>query len=96
MKNYSAILEMYRANRGTYNTLKPTEEEKTKLSEIVNLENKLLKELHNSPHLIKLYNNIDEAVVELNILNNESTYIEGFRFGFLIALDVFMDIKFKN
>ena len=92
MINYSAILEMYHANRGSHDKLKPTTQEKSKLSEIVTLENELLKKLNN-PDLIKLYYDIDEASVELNILNNESAYVEGFRFGFLMALDVFMGIK---
>ena len=42
---------------------------------------------------INLYKKLDDAVTELNALNIENSYVEGFRFGVLMAIDVLIGRK---
>ncbi len=93
MKNYSAILEMYYGNRGSYDTLKPTKEEKIKLNKICSIEKEFLTTLTSNKNAINLYKKLDDAVTELNALNIENSYVEGFRFGVLMAIDVLIGKK---
>ena len=89
MKNYSAILEMYLGNRGSYDSIKPTKLEMDKLDKIVSLENEFIDKLGVNSELKVLYNNLDDKISELNVLSIENAFCEGFRFGFLMAIDVF-------
>lgn len=89
MKNYSAILEMHLGNRGSYDSIKPTKLEMDKLEKIVSLENEFIDKLGVNSELKVLYNNLDDKISELNVLSIENAFCEGFRFGFLMAIDVF-------
>lgn len=89
MKNYSAILEMYLGNRGGYDSIKPTKLEMDKLDEITLLENEFINEFGANSKLKILYHNLDDKISQLNVLGIENAFCEGFRFGFLMAIDVF-------
>ncbi|MBQ8427316.1 MAG: hypothetical protein IJX16_06130 [Clostridia bacterium] len=49
----------------------------------------LLKKLSQKPELLQIYKKLDSALGELTIIENEHYYVEGFRFGFLMAMDIF-------
>ena len=89
MKKYSAIKDMYYGNRGGLDTIKIKNEEMLVLDFINESEELLLKKLSQNPELLQIYKKLDDAIGELNLIENEQHYIEGFRFGFLMAMDVF-------
>ncbi len=89
MKKYSAIKDMYYGNRGVNETIKIENEEKLVLSAIIKNEELLFKKLSQKPKILKIYKKLENAIGELTLIENERYYIEGFRFGFLMAMDVF-------
>ena len=88
MGKYSAIKEMFYGNRGNHESMILSKEEREVSNEAGELESALLNELKKTPDLIKLYEKLRDRELETCALNLESTYSEGFRFGFLMALDV--------
>ena len=88
MKNYSAISEMYYGNRGSHEDIKLNAEEKESLTKIVEIENEFVKDIKDNEKLSGAYNQLSNEQSNLNGLIMESAYKEGFRFGFLMALDV--------
>ena len=89
MKKYSAIKEMYYGNRGTHDTIRLKNAETLILKVITENEDILLKKLSQKPEILEIYKKLDGAISELNLIENEHYYIEGFKFGFLMAMDVF-------
>ena len=89
MKNYSAIKDMYYGNRGGHDTIKIKNEEISILDVINENEELLLKKLSQKPEILEIYKKLDDALGELNLIENERYYVEGFRFGFLLAMDIF-------
>ena len=88
MKQYSAIKEMFYGNRGNHESMILSKEERKVSNEAGELENELLNELKKTPDLLALYDRLRDRELETCALNLESAYVEGFRFGFLMALDV--------
>ena len=95
MKNYSAIKEMFYGNRGGHDSIKIGKEELSILGVINEREELLLEKLSQKPEIIEIYKKLDCSIGELNSIENERFYIEGFRFGFLMAMDI-LDIWFFN
>ena len=89
MKKYSAIKDMYYGNRGGIDTIKIKNEEVGVLDVINESEELLLKKLSQKPETLEIYKKLDSAIGELTLIENEHYYIEGFRFGFLMAIDIF-------
>ena len=89
MKKYSAIKEMYYGNRGGLDTIKIKNDVTLILDAINESEELLLKKLNHKPEILEIYKKLDSAIGELTLIENESYYIEGFKFGFLMAMDVF-------
>ena len=89
MKKYSAIKDMYYGNRGGLDNIKLKNEEVVVLDTINESEKLLLKKLSQKPELLEIYKKLDSALGELTIIENEHYYVEGFRFGFLMAIDIF-------
>ena len=89
MEKYSAIKEMYYGNRGGHENFKMGKEEKRIVNRIVENEKQLLKKLSKIPEILEIYKKLDDAMCELACIENERCYAEGFRFGFLMAKDVF-------
>ena len=89
MKKYSAIKDMYYGNRGGHDTIKIKKEELLVLDVINESEELLLKNLSQTPELLEVYKKLDSAIGELALIENEYHYVEGFKFGFLIAMDIF-------
>lgn len=89
MEKYSAIKDMFYGNRGRHDSFKIKNEEKSVLNVIANYEELLLKKISKNPETLEIYNKLDNAISELSCIENERSYIEGFRFGFLMAIDIF-------
>ncbi len=88
MKNYSAISEMYYGNRGNNEVISMSEDERKSLDRLVDIENKFLEVIKDDKNLIDIYNKLSSEQSEQNAVSLEKVYKEGFRFGFLMALDV--------
>lgn len=89
MIKYSALKEMYYGNRGQYDTVIIEKAHLKILDTIVECDDMLRDKLKERPELLEIYNKFDDALSELNSIENENFYIEGFKFGFLMAIDVF-------
>ena len=89
MKKYSAIKDMFYGNRGGYDTVKIKNEELLVLDVINENEELLIKKLSQKPEILEIYKKLDGAIGKLALIENEHYYIEGFRFGFLMAMDIF-------
>ena len=89
MGKYSAIREMYYGNRGQHDTIVIDDEEVKCLDVITECEEMLINELKKTVNLLKIFESYQEAVFDLNSIENEHYYAEGFRFGFLMAMDIF-------
>ena len=89
MKNYSAIKEMFYGNRGNLENIKFDNKEVVILDVINENEEILLKELSKKPKILEIYKKLNNALGELDLIENEHYYIEGFKFGFLMAKDIF-------
>ena len=89
MKKYSAIKEMFYGNRGQNDTIQIEDEDVKVLDVIIECDDYLRDKLSSTPELLEKYKKFDDAVSELGLIENEHYFAEGFRFGFLMAMDVF-------
>ena len=89
MKKYSAIKEMFYGNRGVNETIKFDKDDVIFLDAITKNEELLLKRLDSMPDALEIYKKLDNAISEYYLLESERYYVEGFKFGFLMAMDVF-------
>ena len=88
MKNYSAISEMYYGNRGNAENITTSKQEKESLSKLIEIENVFLKAISNDETLLDVYKKLQDEQNNQSALNVETAYKEGFRFGFLMAMDI--------
>lgn len=88
MEKFSAIKQTYYGNCGVIERVKLTTEEREIANEISVLEKFIIEKIKGDAELTKAYMKIDDKLTELSCIENERSYIEGFRFGFLMALDV--------
>ena len=89
MKKYSAIKDMFYGNRSGFDSIRIKNEEVSVLDVVNENEEFLLKELSLKPEILEIYKRLDNALGEFNLIENEHYYIEGFKFGFLLAMDIF-------
>ena len=89
MKKYSAIREMFYGNRGQNDTIQIEDEDVKVLDVITECDDYLRDKLSSTPELFEKYKKFDDAISELGLIENEHYFAEGFRFGFLMAMDVF-------
>ena len=89
MKKYSAIKEMFYGNRGQNDTIQIEDEDVKVLDVIIECDDYLRDKLSSTPELLEKYKKFDDAVSELGLIENEHYFAEGFRIGFLMAMDVF-------
>ena len=89
MKKYSAIREMFYGNRGQNDTIQIEDEDVKVLDVIIECDDYLRDKLSITPELLEKYKKFDDAKSDLSSIENEHYFAEGFRFGFLMAIDVF-------
>ena len=80
---------MYYGNCGGNGNVKIENEEKLVLDVIIECEEILLKKLSQKPEILEAYKKLDVAMGELACIENERSYAEGYKFGFLMAMDIF-------
>lgn len=88
MKNKSAILQMFNKERGHFEEIGTTAEISRLLDIVMDNDNELCEKLKPFPELIALYKKTNVSIESLHCEEGDNFYAEGFRFGFLMALDV--------
>ena len=84
----SAIRDMYEKRRGNYESI-PLNSEYEKLSrEYDKIEEEFLGRFGNIPDLTKSYNKAIDAFMDMEIEYANCHYLEGFRFGVLMGLEI--------
>lgn len=70
-----------------------TEETKKAIDAVCAADDKLRANLTDYPDLLELYNDEDDRLMCMHILECDEYYHEGFRFGFMLALDTMKLLK---
>ncbi|MBQ9117951.1 MAG: hypothetical protein IJY11_01975 [Clostridia bacterium] len=84
----SAIKQMLYGERGGFEDVPVSEEYRRIQSELVDCDDLMHAELSRHPKLLQLYEKTCRAFEAENVEACDCHYQEGFRFGFLLALDV--------
>jgi len=88
MQNKSAILQMLNGRRGYREFIKPSKEYLKSLNEAAKNETELLAKLSTFPELLELYKKTCDSADASNDELVDTYYIEGFKFGFLMGMEV--------
>ena len=88
MKDKSLIAQIFYKERGNYETIPQSEKYKKALQVLVEKDEEMRAQLKNLPDLLQIYNDVTWAEGDLNCKSVEDHFLEGFRVGFLLALDV--------
>lgn len=88
MRKNSAIMQMYYGERGQYDHIPYSDEARRLLDEFIKEDAQFRAHLSNFPDLLKLYEKVNDSIEALNCETEDNYYAEGFRFGFLMGLDV--------
>ncbi len=84
----SAIRDMYEKRRGHYESVPHGEEYDKCLEELVKCDDEMREALKENPKLLQLYKKTTDALDALSIVCEDEHYIEGFKFGVLMGLDI--------
>ena len=88
MKDKSAILQMYHQERGCYDSVPVSKQYLCLLDDVVREEQAMRKLLLQAPELLAQFDKTIAAIDKAELESLDSHYVEGFQFGFLMALDV--------
>ncbi|MBE7085291.1 MAG: hypothetical protein E7368_04470 [Clostridiales bacterium] len=88
MKKLSPILQMYHGKRGTSDHILSSEEYARLLEIAEGYDNKFRKKIKDNDELLSLFDKVLDANADLSCESVDLHYVEGFRFGFLMAIDV--------
>lgn len=84
----SAIRDMYEMVKGHYDSVAQTEEYRKCLDEVIKYDDEMREALRDNSKLLELYKKTTGALDELHLVCADDHYIEGFRFGVLMGLDI--------
>jgi hypothetical protein len=90
----SAIMQMYYGERGNYELTPFSEAYRERLKTYVLNDEKFRKAL--PPDLLELHKKTTASLEALHAESVENNYLEGFRFGFLMGLDVVSQTPQQN
>lgn len=93
MKRKSAIMQMHYCERGSYEDVPCSNEYFKLLDEYVKNDSEIRVKLSEFPNLLELYKKANDSLEILNCESEDNHYLEGFRFGVLIGLDIATDTK---
>ena len=88
MKNQSAILQILNGDRGCNDNIRCSPEYSKALDKVVEFEEKLTSKLKLEPDLYKLFEDFNDALRTMHCEEVDDYYLEGFRFGALIGIDI--------
>ena len=81
-------MQIYNGKRGNYQDIPMSRECSSLLDNVINTDNKLKKALSKEPELLKLYSENNEALAALHHKELSDYYLEGFRLGALVGIDI--------
>ncbi|MBR2441682.1 MAG: hypothetical protein IKB20_01220 [Clostridia bacterium] len=84
----SAIRDMYEMRKGNYDSILQSEEYQKSLDEVIKCDDEMRKALKKNPKLLALYQKATSALDTLCVVGADDHYIEGFKFGVLMGLDI--------
>lgn len=87
----SAIADLLSGKRGRSDLFKLTEEIKTLSKRAIAAEKKITGKLEPYPGLTEMHEETSNLIDEMHLEESYLYYAEGFRFGFLLALDVLQE-----
>lgn len=91
MKKLSPILQMFYGKRGNSDLIACTDEY-SRLAEIAGkYYNEFREKIKDNNELLSLFDKVLDSNADLHCESADLHYVEGFRFGFLMALDVLHD-----
>ena len=88
MEMKSPIAQIYYGENGLQELIPQSEKYKKALSEVVKKDEEIREKWKNNPEALKLYDEFVWAKGNMQCEEVENHFVEGFRFGFLMALDV--------
>ncbi|MCL2375239.1 MAG: hypothetical protein FWC82_01785 [Firmicutes bacterium] len=87
----STIKQMFLGEKGNYDNVKFTEEYDAFLDKTVALEQEFKVKFESNPEIFKFYLKISNAVEKLNAEVTTANYVEGFKLGVLLGLELSRD-----
>ena len=91
MKKLSPILQMYYGKRGDSDLIVCTKEYSRLADVLEKHDNAFREKIKDNEELLSLFDTVLDANADLHCESVDMHYVEGFRFGFLMALDVLHD-----
>ncbi len=88
MKHKSAIMQMFYGERGSFDCIKHSREYFDINDEVLQVESKINKYFKKDPNALELFKKYDEVVTKLDCKSCDDHFLEGFRFGVLLGIDV--------
>lgn len=88
MKTEDAILQMFYGKRGIHEFIRPTAKHAKLVDNLIKSETALMEKLSAFPKLTALHKKFIEDLNEMFSEELNTHYVEGFRFGCLIGIDV--------
>ena len=88
MKTEDAILQMFYGKRGIHEFIRPTAKHAKLVDNLIKSETALMEKLSAFPELTALHKKFIEDLNEMFSEELDTHYVEGFRFGCLIGIDV--------
>lgn len=95
MEKYSAIQQMILGHRGNIESVKYGKEHNKVFDKFCNKYEEFTQKYSDNPEIITLFNEVCDAADKEQAFAEEDLYIEGFRFGVLIGIDI-MSENSKN
>ena len=93
MNKKSAILQMHHGLRGHFETITCSPTYLKLLHEVAKNDEEIREKLAEFPDLLSLYEKTNSSIDALHSEALDNYYVEGFRFGCLIGLDILDDDK---
>ena len=84
----SVILQMFNKERGHYESVPLNEAYQEQADKLAALEEELREKLKGNPDLVALYEKVSEAFFAVASAVGDSHYVEGFKFGVLMGLEI--------
>ena len=95
MKRNSIIEKLYQGDRPLYESVTTSEETKRASEAFVEYDDEFRKKLEEFPELFKLYQKTNKVMEDMISLEENDYYMEGFRLGVLLGLDI-ADLKERS
>ncbi len=93
MKTEDAILQMFYGKRGTHEFIRPTAKHGKLVDNLIKSESALMEKLSAFPELTSLHQKFIEDLNEMFSEELDTHYVEGFRFGCLMGLDIMKTLE---